>query len=229
MSIRKIMAIFQKTFKDMMKNKRTLLIFLIFPIMTVVMYNMISDEKEFFSTIFIPMHLILVPASIMASIISEEKEKNTLRPLIMSNVKPLEYFLGIGIFVLIISIISSSLFLITMNLIVMELLRFYTIVTLSVICSMVIGAVIGIMADNQMNANAFIMPVSIILGIIPMFSAFNEIVKNISSCLYTQTLANVLNSISERISLRDYVMIAANFVICLIIFILVYRKKKLDH
>lgn len=229
MNIKKIMAIFQKTFKDMLKNKRTLLMFLIFPIMTLVFYNLMPGQKEFFSTIFIPIHLILVPASLVASIISEEKEKNTLRSLILSNVKPLEYFLGIGIFVLLISILSSSLFLIVMNLTSIELVRFFIMVTLSVLCSMVVGSVIGIIADNQMSANALIMPVSIILGIVPMFSAFNDTIKTLSSYIYTQTLSNVIASIGESILFKDYLIMIVNFIVCLIIFTLVYRKKKLDN
>lgn len=230
MNIKKITAIFQKTLKDMLKNKRTLLMFLIFPIMTLVFYNLMPQQKEFFSTIFIPIHLILVPASLVASIISEEKEKNTLRSLILSNVKPLEYFLGIGIFVLLISILSSSLFLIVMNLTsTIELVRFFIMVTLSVLCSMVVGSVIGIIADNQMSANALIMPVSIILGIVPMFSAFNDTIKTLSSYIYTQTLSNVIASIGESILFKDYLIMIVNFMVCLIIFTLVYRKKKLDN
>lgn len=229
MSIRKTVAVFQKTYKDMLRNKKSLVIFLMFPIMALVFYNLIPEEKEFFSTIFLPIHLIVVPASMMAAIISEEKEKNTLRQLIMANVKPLEYFIGIGLFVFIISILSASLFLVILPLIAIEFLRFYIIVSLTILCSMVVGAVVGIISKNQMNANALIMPLSIILGILPMFSAFNDTIKNIASIFYTQTLSNVISSISESITIKDYTIMLLNFFVSLTIFALIYRKKKLDH
>lgn len=46
---------------------------------------------------FITMHIVMIPIINMANIIAEEKEKNTLRVLIMSNVKPMEYLIGIGL------------------------------------------------------------------------------------------------------------------------------------
>lgn len=229
MSIRKTIAVFQKTYKDMLKNKKSLVIFLMFPIMALVFYNLIPEEKEFFSTIFLPIHLIVVPASMIAAIISEEKEKNTLRQLIMANVKPLEYFIGIGLFVFIMSILSASLFLLILSLTSIELLRFYIIVSLTILCSMVIGSVVGILSQTQMNANALIMPLSIILGILPMFSAFNDTIKNIASIFYTQTLSNVITSISKSISIKDFTIMLLNFFISLALFTLIYRKKKLDN
>lgn len=228
MSIRKISAIFQKTLKDAIANKRLLLVFLIFPIMSIAFYYMMPEEGEFFSTIFIPMHLILVPASTMASIISEEKEKNTLKSLILANIKPLEYFIGVGLLVLISTILCTSIFLINMNLIGTQYLMFYTIITLASLCSMIIGATIGIASQNQMNANAMISPAAIILGILPMFSEFNETIKNISSIIYTQTLSNVLNSLSTSISFKDYIIMLSNFIIFIILFSVVYKKRKLD-
>lgn len=229
MSMRKIIAVFQKTYKDMLKNKKSLILFFLFPIMALVFYNLIPEEKEFFSTIFLPVHLIIVPASMITAIISEEKEKNTLRQLIMANVTSLEYFIGIGLFVFIISILTTSLFLIIISLSAIEFLRFYIIISLAILCSMVIGAVIGIISKNQMNANAMIMPLSIILGILPIFSAFNDTVKNIASIFYTQTLTNVITSISTSISIKDYAIMFLNILICLIIFTFVFKKKKLDN
>lgn len=228
MSIKKTVAIFEKTFKDMMKNKKVLIMFLLFPIMTIFFYNMIPEEKEFFSNIFLPMHLIVIPASLIASIIGEEKEKNTLKVLRMANVKPLEYFIGIGIFVFIASLLSVSLFLIVIKLSLIELIRFYIIVSLATICSMVIGAAVGIISRNQMSASSFVMPISIILGTIPIFSAFNETIKNIADITYTQRLLNVVGSIYNPITSTDYIVMLINFFLFLTLFNLVYRKRKLD-
>lgn len=228
MSIKKILAIFQKTTKDALSNKRLILVFLIFPIMTLIFYNMMPESKDFFSTIFIPMHLILVPASTMAGIISEEKEKNTLKSLILANVKPLEYFIGVGLLVLLSTIICTSLFLFVMNLSGIEYLRFYIIIILSSLCSMIIGSMIGIYSQNQMNANAMISPVAIIFGILPMFASFNETIKNVASIIYTQTLSNVLVELNKSISIKDYLIIAINFIVFIIIFSLIYKKRRLD-
>ena len=229
MSFRKIYAILEKTTKDMLKNKRLFITFFIFPIMAIVFYYMIPEEGEYFSVAYLPMHLLLVSTSIMAAIISEEKEKHTLKSLIVANVKPIEYFLGIGIFVLITAVISSSLFLIVINLSLIELVRFYAMILLSTLCSMLIGAMLGLIAENQMSANALVAPVAIVLGMLPMFSAFNKTIKMLSNYVFTGTLFNIISVINKAIPIKDYLIFIANFLVLIIIFSFIYQKKKLDN
>ena len=59
--------------------------------MTVIMENAISLEgmpELFFTKLFAIMYIGMAPITSVAAIISEEKEKNTLRVLMMANVKP---------------------------------------------------------------------------------------------------------------------------------------------
>ena len=89
-----IAAIFKKQLKDTLKNKTVLIQFVMFPVLTLIMNNAIKMQEmpeNFFVNLFATMYIGMAPLTSIASIISEEKEKNTLRVLIMSNVKPYEY------------------------------------------------------------------------------------------------------------------------------------------
>ena len=89
--MRNSIIIIKKQLKDTFKNKTILIQFLLFPIMTLVMENAINMEGMpdlFFTKLFSVMYIGMAPLTSVAAIISEEKEKNTLRVLMMANVKP---------------------------------------------------------------------------------------------------------------------------------------------
>ena len=165
MKLYHVTAIFKKTLRDMIRNKRQLLFFLMFPAMTYLFYATMKDGREVFPIVFLPINVLFCSMNIMASIIAEEKEKGTLKSLIFANIKPLEYFIGNGLFVLLASLISCSLFLPLINISGINYLYFYVSIILSSLCSMVLGATIGISAKNQMAANGLCAPITIVIGI----------------------------------------------------------------
>ena len=78
--INHIWAILWKELKDTIKNKTILIQFLMFPCMTIIMESAISIEgmpEHFFINLFSSMYIGMAPLTSVASIISEEKEKNT--------------------------------------------------------------------------------------------------------------------------------------------------------
>ena len=95
-------TIFKKQIKDTLKNKAIFIQFVMFPIMTLIMNNTIQfDEipENFFVLLFAAMYIGMAPLVSISAIISEEKEQNTLRVLLMANVRPHESLLGIGSYV----------------------------------------------------------------------------------------------------------------------------------
>lgn len=232
MKLHHINAIFKKTYKDMIRNKRQLLFFLMFPITTYIFYYSIPEDNQVFPIVFLPVNILFCSLNIMSSIIAEEKEKGTLRSLIFANVKPIEYFLGNGLFVLIATIISSSLFLPVIDISGINYLYYYLFVTLSSICSMILGATIGIIVKNQMSANGVCAPITIILGMLPTFGAMNKNFYDISQILYTtkfaNTVAEITNKLDVTINFEIIITYIINFIACLLIFSITYKRKKLD-
>ena len=79
-----VTAILWKQCKDTLKNKTILIQFLMFPVMTVIMENAVEIPgmpEHFFVNLFAVMYVGMAPLTCMAAVISEEKEKNTLRVL----------------------------------------------------------------------------------------------------------------------------------------------------
>ena len=100
--MRNVAAIFQKQIKDTFKNKEILIQFVMFPVLALIMEELIHVEglpRNYFVNMFSSMFVGMAPLVSIAAVISEEKEKNTLRVLMMSGVKPAEYLLGIGSYI----------------------------------------------------------------------------------------------------------------------------------
>lgn len=98
-----IFIILKKQFKDTFKNKSILIQFVMFPLLAVIMTNAISLENmpaNFFGTLFASMYVGMAPLTGIFAIISEEKEKHTLRVLLMAGVSPVQYLLGTGCYVM---------------------------------------------------------------------------------------------------------------------------------
>ena len=110
-SLRKIKAIFVKEIKDALRSNRIVFLFLLFPVFGYLITAMMKGDAGTNPLIFLTMHISMIPLMITAALIAEEKDKQTLRVLILSNVKPLQYLLGVGSFVFVLNIVTSCLFL----------------------------------------------------------------------------------------------------------------------
>ena len=108
--MKNMIAVFKKQIKDTLRNKTILIQFLMFPAMTLIMSHTVrlpDMPENFFVNLFASMYIGMAPLTSMSAVISEEKEKNTLRVLIMSNVKPYEYLLGVGSYVWLACMVGS--------------------------------------------------------------------------------------------------------------------------
>jgi len=166
----------------------------------------------------------------MANTIAEEKEKSTLRVLMMSNVKPMEYLLGIGIHLFTLCIISITLFGLVGRFADVELIRFIFALAIGVVTSLCLGATIGMISKNQMNANGIAVPFAVFSAFLPMIAGFSEPVEKASKILYTQQINFLISDLSaDNFSWDRFMIIAVNMLIFLAIFIFVYKRNGLTE
>lgn len=227
-----ISAILWKQFKDTLKNKTILIQFLMFPVMTIIMENAIEIDnmpEHFFATLFASMFIGMAPLTAMSSIISEEKEKNTLRVLLMSNVKPISYLAGVGIYVFLMCMIGASIIGFASGYKGKALLAFVFIMAIGILVSVLTGAVIGTMSKNQMMATSVMLPVMMIFSFIPMLSMFNETIKKMGKVIYTQQISMMLNSVGElKVTAEQMLVIGITVIGAFGLFILAYKKCGLE-
>ena len=228
--MRNSLIIIKKQLKDTLKNRTILIQFILFPIMTLVMENAIRIEgmpELFFTKLFSVMYIGMAPLTSVAAIISEEKEKNTLRVLMMANVKPLQYLLGVGIYVWTICMIGAGVMATGFR--GKDILTYMCFMGIGFVISIVAGACVGIFSTSQMSATSLVMPAMMVLSFAPMLSMFNERIARISKIFYTQQLRICLDTLSlDSIEKETYIVMAVNIMILMALFCVTYKHKGLE-
>lgn len=235
MSIRKIRAVLRKQQKETIKNPIIIIMYIFFPIMSIILTETVAKNKAelpdtYFAVLFAIIFTGLIPIVSMAGTISEEKEKNTLRVLVMSNVKPSEYLLGTGIHLLSLCGIGILLFGIIGAYTGMNLVRFIIILIAGCITSLLAGAAIGIISSSPSGAYSLAIPIAVITAYLPMIAGFSSPVKIVSRFLYTQQINYLIEDPSaENFLIKRFIIIFINFVIFLFTFITLYKKRLLKE
>ena len=223
-------VIFKKQLKDTLKNKTVLIQFIMFPAMTLLMENAVKipDMPElFFTKLFSVMFLGMAPITSAAAIISEEKEKNTLRVLTMANVKPWEYLLGVGIYVWKLCMAGAGIM--ATGLPASDIPFYLGIMAAGLVISVIIGACIGVFSANQMSATSLFVPVMMVFSFSPMLAMFNDKIEKVARIFYTQQFRVLMNQMSfEGIKTESIFILVVNAVLAVVLFFAAFRKKGLE-
>jgi hypothetical protein len=225
--IRKVSAIMEMKAKALMS--KNFLIMMLFSIGYGYLMKTIIGEVSTYALSMAVLFNIAMALYVTALLLAEEKEKNTLRVLMTSSVRGIEYFLGtvfpIFIEVEIINVILALLLGVTMS---PYVLMIYVLMTfLATLSCTMIGMIFGIFAKNQMNTSSIITPAIIILMLIPMFSELLPFMKVISECLFTGIVMNVINKLSYAnisVSLIQWCILSSECIITLLLFLILYKR-----
>ena len=234
--MRNIIAIFQKQVKETFKNKTIFIQFIMFPIMAIIMENAIeiaNMPENYFVNLFASMYIGMAPLTSMASIMSEEKEKNTLRVLMMSQVKPMQYLIGTGSYIWALCMVGACVFGVTGTYEGKELAVFIGIMAAGILASLLIGAAIGTWSRNQMSATSLTIPIMFVFAFLPMLSGFNEAIAKVARFIYSGQIYDLMNQMGYQsgyqpeISLEMVAVIGANMLVAILFFAFSYRKSGL--
>lgn len=223
------MIIFRKQVKDTGKNIALCIQFVMFPMMAVIMENAIQIDDmppHFFVVMFAVMHLGMAPLNVMTAVISEEKEKNTLRMLFFGNVKPTEYLLGIGGFIFSACMAGAVVFGILGGYRGMQFLCFLLTMAAGICVSMLLGAVIGIRCKSQIAATTIATPVMMIFAFLPMLAMFNDSIAKVADFAYSQQIQLLINGLTAGTEAKpeSLLVIAVSLVAATGLFIHAYRR-----
>lgn len=230
--MRNAAAVWKKQIRDTFKNKTVLMQFVLFPMITFVMNQAVQIEgmpKNFFVNLFAAMYIGMAPLTGMAAIISEEKEKNTLRVLRMSNVKSWEYLTGIGSYIWIMCMAGAAAFCAMGGYRSQEAAIFLLIMASGILASLLIGAAIGVGSRTQMMATSMMVPVMMVFSFLPMLSMFNSTIAKIAKYTYSQQVSILLGQVGNlEIKGENVWVIAGNMALALGVFGLAYRRCGLE-
>lgn len=227
-----ITAIIKKQLKDTFKNKTVLIQFIMFPILTLIMNQAIELDgmpDNFFVNLFATMYIGMAPLTSIAAIISEEKEKNTLRVLLMSNVRPQEYLLGVGSYIWVVCMLGAAIICAAGNYEPQTAFAFMAIMAVGILTSLLIGAAIGIWSKTQMMATSVTVPVMMVFSFAPMLSMFNSTIAKATKFAYSVQISTMIGQIgSAPFESNQLFIIAGNMFLFAALFVIAYRKCSLE-
>lgn len=227
------LAVFKNQVRDLLKNRETLIMFLVFPGVAFIMTEFVAKPTEgmpdtAFLGSFIPMFSCMVLIQATCFIIAEEKEKKSLKFLMMAGVKPQQYIAGVGGALLAASIIVGWIFSAIGGFGGQKLAVYGLFFLLNVIGSILIGASCGLLSRNMQAATGLSTPVAFILGFLPMFASFNEDIHNLTRWIYSVRFAEMasLNQFEQAI-FWPLIITLGNLAVLAIVFALIYRRRGL--
>jgi ABC-2 type transport system permease protein len=225
MRIQNITALFQKQSKDVFKNLPVLVLFIVYPIIALIMTQAMKDQAgtaDMFVSIFATMHCVFTPIVSTASIISEEKETNTLRVLIMSNVTLREYLFSIGGFILIATLLTGSSFLFISGQPAENAAAFLLSLGIGTIISVVLGSCIGLFSKNASAASGMAVPFGMVFAFLPMLANFNKGIEAVSRFTYGQQVSYLMAG--REITAFGIVVPSVNFIVLIAVAAVLFKK-----
>jgi len=229
--MRSIKTIFIKQAKDMIRNMGVMVQFIIFPAVALIMTILVARPDEYIpNNMFVTMMAAIFAGMAlitgMAGIIAEDIENKSLRLLVMAGIKPHQYLLGVGGFILFAATITSVAFALMGGFAAVEFAKFLAIMVAGAATSIIIGATIGIFAKNQQAATGLAMPVAMVVGFVPMISNFNETIERVAVVLHTQQINIIVNDFDANFS-RAMGIVGVNILVMAVLFTIAYKKKGL--
>ena len=107
---------------------------------------------------------------------------------------------------------------------------FLGILAVGILISMFIGAIIGLMSNNQMGATSVTVPVTMVFSFLPMLSLFNEKIREIAKFVYSYQIQDALGRIRETEGMKElirggrYEILAVNLLLAAALFGFVYKR-----
>ncbi len=224
-----ICALLIKQCKDSLHNLPSLMILIIYPVVAFIMITAMQDEEnmgDIFIPMFAAMHCSFAPLVISSNILSEEKEKGTLRSLVMAGVSRIQYLLSLFWFVLIAVMLTASAFLLMKPVTASYAGNFACAMLLGSAVSAVIGMCIGLHSKNVTAANGIAVPVGLVFALLPMLGQFNSSLSKAAEFTYSGQLRTVFEG--GCFTAQTWLVSVAYLAALSFLLVILFRRKGLE-
>ncbi|MDF2083426.1 MULTISPECIES: ABC transporter permease [Bacillus cereus group] len=232
-SMRRLSAILRKEVQDLKNNAQILLLALL-PIGLAFFYKQLGSGKEMMGGIVVVMVMSMIVTIAQATLIAEEKEKHTLRVLMLSPASPIEVIVGKSLPIIILSIVLNFVSLFLLNVLQGSILLLSVIIVIGTLLFIILGTLVGLLAKSLVQVSVITTPISMILLMGPILSEVikNEMIKKVVSYLPTnhifEAIVSVVNGKGFSVIQTNLLNISIWLVITVIVCLFVYKKKQLD-
>ncbi|MGG0185065.1 ABC transporter permease [Bacillus rhizoplanae] len=232
-SMKRFSAIVRKEMYDAGKNSQILIMALL-PVLLAFFYSNIDSQKEFFAGFTVAMTLTMVGSFVQAIMIAEEKEKHTLRVLMLSPANPIEVILGKSVLTIFFVIAASFASLLILGTLKGNIGMLIVILLAGTLLCIILGTIVGLLSQNMAQTSIVGMPIFLLFTLGPMLQEFvkNEIVKKAVGFLPT---THIIEGIDKVIHGKGFSAIQEHLInnaiwaaFLIVICFFVYKKKQLD-
>ncbi|PWA12308.1 ABC transporter permease [Pueribacillus theae] len=233
LSFKRVFAIFQKDWKDLLKNSYIIFTMAI-PLIFAAWLGRIGTEDGFLHSLPISLALVISGCFVQAAMVAEEKEKNTLRGLLLSPASTTEILIGKSLLTAAVTIviIIGSIFLSEFN--VQSISLFSLLILLNLVTFISIGTILGLVSRTVMETSIIGMPVMLIFGMGSMFKTMieNETLLKILHYLPSEQFNEAWLSMSEGGSFgsigNNLLILLVWCIVALVISFITYRRSSFD-
>ncbi|MBE5106865.1 ABC transporter permease [Bacillus thuringiensis] len=232
-SMRRFSAIFRKEVQDFKTNSQSL-IMMAMPIFFAILFSRSDNFREVGASTLITMTLVLVGGFIQAMLIAEEKEKSTLRVLMLSPASSIEVLIGKSSLTGVITVTICFINLLILGKLEGNIALLLFIFVLGMLIFTLIGTCIGLIAQNVPQTSTIGLPILMVFLMGDLIAGFvkNEFVTKIVEYLPTRHIGLAVSGVIKG---EGFSAITSNLlnitiwlVAVLVITLLVYRKKQMD-
>lgn len=169
-----------------------------------------------------------------ATLLAEEKEKNTLRVLMVSSISGLEFFLGNLLpIVLVSSLVQAAMIpLLSISFSAGQFTVYMFVSLIGIVSSAVLGMCFGILSKNQMSATLITMPLTMLLMFIPMLRNLSPTMATISDNLYTGVLMKAIPKLVANepfnLSIQNWAVLIGELFLSICWFLWLYSRNGFD-
>lgn len=241
-TMRKIGALSAKDFGDLLKNPVTIIcavmpIGFMFLFRYAMMGDIVAEEATYFKAFLVALGACMttgmVGTMMILYAIAEEREKHTLRTLMLANVSAGQVLTAKTIVSLVaIAVIDLVCFLVV-GVDLSSLPLFLLIALVGSLPIIFLSLVCGLFARDQMSSGIYSLPV-LLLALMPMVSMFNETIETISSfspCGGAFELIMMLfnGNLFTSDAIRPIIVTLAWIAVTIILFVVLYKKVGKDN
>lgn len=231
----KLKALFKLGIEDLTKNMNVF-VYIIMPLAFALLYsNMDTLPKDFVFSLCMVLNLSMVPVALMGTIIAEEKEKNTLRTLMLHDIRATEILFSKALICMLFVMINSILMFFIVGFSMNQFLAYQIVCLLVSLAVVFFGALVGLLAKNQMSAGLLSIPFMAIF-MAPLFVNMvkSKLASSISSILPTDAMMEIFDVISKNnLSISnigmELLVIGVWLILGFIFFQIVYKKVGVDN
>lgn len=240
MSIKKIGILVRRDFKDFFKNPAVFITILI-PLFFVFLYKFLFInifDKENLTTFVllfgVAMNCSMCAIIIPSTSIAEEKEKFTLRTLMLSNISSMEFLTSKILLGFLVTMVGNVLVFLLAGSSMNGLVVFLIASMLGSLSLNLISAVLGVVSRDQASASVLQIPIMLLILLPSMLGNMNEVLHKIGRFTPIQAMMDIYYDGVEGLFFTSDVLI--NFIVLLIwivlsvvLFTWAYKKRGLDN